>query len=69
MVHNGVKPGNICLSGSTDTPCEINVIDFGLSYLYSPKQTVPDEATHLVVGNRLFLSILAHLGVGTLDTP
>ena len=66
VVHNGVKPGNICLSKSNENPGEINLIDFGLSYFYSPKQAVPEQAEKSVVVNRQFLSILGHLAVGAL---
>ncbi|KAF5318060.1 hypothetical protein D9619_012086 [Psilocybe cf. subviscida] len=76
IIHNGVKPGNICLSATTN---KIYLIDFGLSYFLDIDK-LPFRGTGIdnskenlhilfgrnsgqIVGNRLFLSVLGQYGM------
>ncbi|KAF8179640.1 kinase-like domain-containing protein [Pholiota molesta] len=64
IIHNGVKPGNICLSSSPDRSSQLNLIDFGLSYFNDNEDTpLPSDLRYDPVGNRQFLSIHGHLGI------
>ncbi|KAF9472083.1 kinase-like protein [Pholiota conissans] len=64
IVHNGVKPGNICLSTSSKRPFQLNLIDFGLSFSYTNEDTpLPSDIRYDPIGNRQFLSIHGHLGI------
>ncbi|KAF8957796.1 kinase-like domain-containing protein [Flammula alnicola] len=65
VIHNGVKPGNICLSASTQRSTELHLIDFGLSYFSDLETDTPLPSAHRAdtVGNRQFLSILGHHGI------
>lgn len=65
MIHNGVKPGNICLSGLSTPPSQLNLIDFGLSYHFdwANGRPLPNADRSRTVGNRQFLSALGHHGI------
>ena len=65
MIHNGIKPGNICLSGLSTPPSQLNLIDFGLSYDcdWENGHPLPSADRIRTVGNRQFLSALGHHGI------
>ncbi|CAA7261011.1 unnamed protein product [Cyclocybe aegerita] len=61
VVHNGVKPANICLAGPEGSSTSLHLIDFGLSYFLNQSTPVADRAN--TVGNRVFLSVFGHHGI------
>ncbi|KAJ7251128.1 kinase-like domain-containing protein [Mycena haematopus] len=68
LIHNGIKPGNICLAPrySTDAPSMLYAIDFGLSFaldLNSDSPPLPSAHRIDAVGNRRFMSVFAHHGI------
>ena len=70
VIHNGVKPANICIpvaSSKSQGPQSnylLHIIDFGLSYDLdvSGQNILPKRIE--IVGNRRFLSLFAHHGIG-----
>ncbi|KAF4614588.1 hypothetical protein D9613_003441 [Agrocybe pediades] len=66
IIHNGVKPGNICISSNADGRSQLKVIDFGLSYLLEDSGNANTFAMPKkveTVGNRQFLSLYGHHGI------
>ena len=69
IIHNGIKPGNICLSPA-DSDClhkrsMLYVIDFGLSFAHDifSQDLLPSSRRTDTVGNRSFISIYGHHGI------
>jgi serine/threonine protein kinase len=59
IIHNGVKPGNICissLSSSATDASTLNLIDFGCSFMLQTELDWGQEFS----GNKRFWSILSH---------
>lgn len=65
VIHNGIKPGNICVSGVSSPSSQLNIIDFGLSYHFDWENgcPLPSADRSRTVGNRRFLSALGHHGI------
>ncbi|KAJ3509683.1 hypothetical protein NLJ89_g5090 [Agrocybe chaxingu] len=61
VVHNGVKPANICLAAPKGSSTSLHLIDFGLSYFLNQSTPIADRAN--TVGNRVFLSVFGHHGI------
>ncbi|ETW85014.1 hypothetical protein HETIRDRAFT_414157 [Heterobasidion irregulare TC 32-1] len=64
VVHNGIKPGNICLcseSAAHSTPGTLCIIDFDLSYTLPGPGKIPRHTD--LKGNKSFLSLWAHHGI------
>ncbi|KAF7341903.1 Protein kinase domain-containing protein [Mycena sanguinolenta] len=64
LIHSGTKPANICLaSRGAGTPGMLYVIDFGFSLPVADNLPLPSAHRIDVVGNRRFMSVLAHHGI------
>lgn len=72
VIHNGIKPSNICLPLASYSPSSFNekmsrntlyAIDFGFSVDCPAERALPSERKADTVGNRLFLSIHGHHGI------
>ncbi|KAF8220713.1 hypothetical protein L208DRAFT_1063358, partial [Tricholoma matsutake] len=67
IIHNGIKPGNICLPppDSNQDQSTLYAIDFGLSFTpdASSPYLLPSARRADTVGNRSFLSIYGHHGI------
>lgn len=65
IVHNGVKPQNICIAPSLDESngSTIYIIDFGFSSFFDVNEPRLSTTCGSGTGNRLFVSALSHIGV------
>ncbi|KAJ7213654.1 kinase-like domain-containing protein [Mycena haematopus] len=64
LIHSGTKPGNICLAPrGVSPPGMLYIIDFGFSLPLSDNSPLPSAHRIDVVGNRRFMSALAHHGI------
>ncbi|KAJ7679754.1 kinase-like domain-containing protein [Mycena rosella] len=65
LIHSGTKPGNICLAPrGADPPGMLYAIDFGFTLPLGDNLPLPSAHRVDVVGNRRFMSVLAHHGIG-----
>lgn len=64
IIHNGIKPGNICLPVVREQST-LYIIDFGFSFAHDTSQDLPLPSARRAdtVGNRSFLSIYGHHGI------
>jgi serine/threonine protein kinase len=66
IIHNGAKPGNICLASPSSNACTLNLIDFGYSFFRNEMRlTCGGEFS----GNKRFWSALSHNGYSTSFSP
>ncbi|KAF8888304.1 kinase-like domain-containing protein [Infundibulicybe gibba] len=67
IIHNGIKPGNICLERPalpTAAASKLYAIDFGLSSLLERTENPLPSGRRLdAIGNRNFLSVFGHHGI------
>ncbi|KAF7358434.1 Protein kinase domain-containing protein [Mycena venus] len=64
LIHSGIKPGNICLAPrGTDSPGMLYAIDFGFALPLADNLPLPSAHRIDAVGNRRFMSVLAHHGI------
>lgn len=61
-----MKPGNICLAPrDASPPGMLYTIDFGFATPLADHLPLPSEYRIDAVGNRRFMSVLAHHGIST----
>ncbi|KAJ7018678.1 kinase-like domain-containing protein [Mycena alexandri] len=63
VIHSGAKPGNICFAPRSDAPGTLYAIDFGFSLALADNLLIPSAHRIDSVGNRRFMSVLAHHGI------
>ncbi|KAJ6568485.1 kinase-like domain-containing protein [Mycena capillaripes] len=63
LIHNGTKPGNICLAPRGDPPGMLYAIDFGFAHPLADNVPLPSAHRIDVIGNRRFMSVLTHHGI------
>ncbi|KAJ7735719.1 kinase-like domain-containing protein [Mycena metata] len=64
VIHSGAKPGNICFAPrGADAPGTLYAIDFGFALALADNLPIPSAHRIDSVGNRRFMSVLAHHGI------
>jgi casein kinase I family protein HRR25 len=64
LIYSGTKPGNICLAPRSAGPLEMLYnVDFGFSLPLADNSPLPSAHRIDVVGNRRYMSVLAHHGI------
>ncbi|KAK6974585.1 kinase domain-containing protein [Favolaschia claudopus] len=64
LIHNGTKPANICLAPrGSNKKGMLYIIDFGFALPLEDNLPLPSAHRIDVVGNRKYMSVLAHHGI------